>query len=333
MMRMGANPRLAQRLLMTRPTYISAIRARAFFLCVFIAAGLAPLASAQLGLVNFQFQDSEGPADATIIVPVQIVSLTGASTVFFRLEVDELELMLVDVLPGASTISAGKEVSVGVDMMNRPTILVTDFGGGTDIIQNGDLVFLVMRSASGLSIGTDITVSGSDASAATPSGDMLTTAVFGANVEIVTCTTPSRPSFLAASDGTVVDRVALGWLPVAGASEYQIYRHTANSFASAQLLATVEDTQFDDFTAMAATLSMGGCQGQPLPQLEAYFYWVVAANVCGESAPSPVDSGFRGLAVASANPRETPLHASGTPFIWLAIAAAYAVNRRRQPRA
>lgn len=316
-----------------RTDIVSTGRFAALAIGIVVVAISASSAIAQLGAVNFQFQDSEGPANATIIVPVQIVSLSGASTVFFRLEFDDQSLVLTDVFPGASTTAAGKEVSVGVDEQSRPTVLVTDFGGGTDIILNGDLVFLIFRSAAGLGVGTDVVVSGSDASAATPAGEMLTAAVFGATVGIVACTIPSRPSFLAASDGTLADRVALGWLPVAGASEYHILRNTSNNFGSAEVLATVEETQYDDLSATAATLIMGGCQGQTLPQFEAFFYWVVAANACGNSPPSPVDSGFRGLAMASARDEHGLRLASAAPFLWLASVAGFASFRRRRPSA
>lgn len=296
----------------------------AIALCALVAAP----AWAQLGEVNLQFEDSEGPADATIIVPVQIVSLVGASTVFFKVDADGASLELVDVFPGQSTVNAGKEVSVGTDMQNRPTILVTDFGGGGDIIQNGDLVFLIFRSAPGLSVGTELPVTATEASAAAPAGDMLSTVAFGATVEIVACFTPARPSFIAASDGTLADRVAIGWLPIAGASEYLVYRNSVNNFGSAELIATVETTIHDDITATAAVVAMGGCQGQTLPQFEAFYYWVVAANACGMSPPSPADTGFRGLDPV----KDAPLEAAATPLIGLALAAGYAFGRRRTGR-
>ena len=310
--------------------HIATAQRLAILLAGCLAAAFSPAAMAQLGVVNFQFQESQGPADANIIVPVQILSFAGASTVFFRIEVDEMSLELVDVLPGPSAANAGKGVSVGIDAQNRPTILVTDFGGGTDVILNGDLVFLIFRSAAGLSVGTDIAVSGSDSSAATPAGAMLTTAVIGANVEIEACTAPTRPSFLAASDGTLSDRVALGWLPVNGASEYKILRNSSNNINSAELLATVDSIQFDDDSATAAMLVMSGCQGQNLPQFEEFFYWVIAVNACGESPPSPVDSGFRGLDAGTTRLQNSPLQASGTPYIWLALVAGFAWTRRRR---
>jgi hypothetical protein len=228
------------------------------------------------------------------------------------------------VFPGASTVNAGKEISVGADMQNKPTILVTDFGGGTDIIQNGDLVFLIFRSANGLGIGTEISVTGSEPSAAAPNGDMLSTVAFGSVVEIVACFTPAQPSFIVASDGTLSDRVAIGWLPIAGASEYLVYRNSVNNFVGADLIATVETTIHNDVTATAAALAMGGCQGQALPQFEAFFYWVVASNVCGMSPPSPVDTGFRGLDPA----KDLPLQASATPLLGLILVAGYAFRRR-----
>jgi len=298
-----------------------------------VLAIAVPSAMAQLGQVNFQFQNSQGPADATIIVPVQLASFIGASTVFFRLDVDATKLDLVDVLPGVSAATANKAVSVGLDAQNRPTVLVTDFGGGMDVIPDGDLVFLVFRSASDLSIGANVPVSGADSSAATPAGSMLTTAVFGASVDIVACTTPPRPSFLAASDGTLPDRVALGWLPVPGASEYRVFRNTSNNFGTAQLIATVDIAQYDDTTAAAAMLTMGGCQGQSVAQFESFFYWVVAANACGQSQASPVDSGFRGLDTTTTRLEATPLQASGMPLIWLAMAGGYAWSRCRRSAA
>ncbi len=333
MIRTGDIPANSVSTLMNRPIpkfATSPLAAILFGLLAF--AVCAPVSMAQLGAVNFQFQNSQGPADATVIVPVEIVSLTGASTVFFRVEVDEMSLALVDVLPGFATTSSGKSVSVGLDSLNRPTILVTDLGGGNQLIPNGDLVFLIFRSDAGLSVGDDIPVSGSDSSAATPAGAMLSTAVFGANVDIVACTPPARPSFLAASDGTLADRVALGWLPVAGASEYRIYRNTTNNSNTAELLDTTEETRYDDYSATPAMLAMGGCQGQSLPQFEQFFYWVVAQNACGESTLSPVDSGFRGFAAPANRLDNMPLQAAGTPLLMLALAAGYALSRNRRSR-
>jgi hypothetical protein len=297
----------------------------------FACLAVAPGAWAQLGQVNLTFQDADGAADTTIFVTVRIDSFVGASTVFFKVDVDAGDLALTHVFPRQSATTANKEITIGQDAMGNPTILVSDFGGGNSVIPNGDLVLLVFRAAAGLTVGEDIPVSGSEASAATPAGSLLSTAVFGGTVDIEGCAQPSAVSILAASNGTLADRVALGWFPVEGATEYVVFRNTTNNFGASEVLAVVEDTQYDDLSAAAATVMMGGCQGQDMPQFQGYHYWVVVSNACGFSPPSPPVTGFRGLAMADARAANEPLHASAGPMLLFA-AAGLAWAARRYPR-
>jgi fibronectin type 3 domain-containing protein len=89
-------------------------------------------------------------------------------------------------------------------------------------------------------------------------------------------TTPSLATGLSASDDTFSDRVRLTWTAGSGATSYDIYRHTSSLFASASLLANVTATTYDDLSSAHGTV---------------YFYWVVARNSAGTSAPAGPESG------------------------------------------
>lgn len=59
------------------------------------------------------------------------------------------------------------------------------------------------------------------------------------------------------------DRISLTWSEIADASRYNLYRSTADDFATATLLATVTDAEFEDDTADPGT---------------SYYYWVESEN-------------------------------------------------------
>ena len=91
---------------------------------------------------------------------------------------------------------------------------------------------------------------------------------------------PSAPTSVAATQGTLSDRVRLTWTASPGATGYQVYRSTTNNSATATLLngTDVTGTLFDDLTAVSGTT---------------YFYWVKADNAAGTSGFSAVASGSR----------------------------------------
>jgi fibronectin type 3 domain-containing protein len=93
---------------------------------------------------------------------------------------------------------------------------------------------------------------------------------------------PNAPTAVAATDGTTCNSVSISWTPAAGATAYQVYRNTVNSFATAVPSGGSINSPYIDNTAVTGTT---------------YYYWVASVSVCGNSAPSTSDSGFAGASV------------------------------------
>lgn len=89
---------------------------------------------------------------------------------------------------------------------------------------------------------------------------------------------PSPPPSISASDGTFSDRIRVTWSAGAGATSYDLRRHTSSTFASSTAITTTDQLTFDDTTAIAGTT---------------YYYWVVAKNSSGSSSPAGPDAGSR----------------------------------------
>ena len=91
---------------------------------------------------------------------------------------------------------------------------------------------------------------------------------------------PAAPTNIAATQGTLPDRVRITWTPPAGATGFEVYRGTTNNSAAAVKITTADVTGsiFDDLTALAGT---------------SYFYWIKAKNVGGTSGFSAVALGNR----------------------------------------
>jgi alpha-tubulin suppressor-like RCC1 family protein len=80
---------------------------------------------------------------------------------------------------------------------------------------------------------------------------------------------PEMPSGLTASQGTFPCAVFLSWIPVIGANHYEVWRNTANSAATAALIAgNVSGALYSDSAAVPAI---------------SYYYWVRAVNFAGAS--------------------------------------------------
>jgi fibronectin type 3 domain-containing protein len=99
------------------------------------------------------------------------------------------------------------------------------------------------------------------------------------------CTAPGAPTGVAASDGTSCSSITVSWNASSGATSYSIWRNTVNNSGTATQIGTDSASPFDDTTA-----SLG----------QTYFYWVKAANACGESGFSATDSGSLGNLVPAA---------------------------------
>jgi hypothetical protein len=90
---------------------------------------------------------------------------------------------------------------------------------------------------------------------------------------------PPPPEEVTASDGTFFHKVSVSWEPASDAAYYQVYRNYENDFTSATKLTKCPVwNPFDDCT---------------VPADEQFYYWVVACNALGCSAPSPHSLGWR----------------------------------------
>ena len=94
-------------------------------------------------------------------------------------------------------------------------------------------------------------------------------------------TLPSAPTGVSASDGTYTAKIKIGWNAVSGATDYQVWRNTANDSTSASLLATTTATTYEDTIPETAGVKV--------------YYWVTARNNLGSGAFSQSDSGYYGI--------------------------------------
>ena len=88
----------------------------------------------------------------------------------------------------------------------------------------------------------------------------------------------ASPTNVTATDNTAWNHVAVTWTGSGGATQYRVFRHTADDFSGAVLLGSTSGAEFFDDSAN--------------PGVD-YFYWVVAANGYGSSSQSSSDAGLR----------------------------------------
>jgi len=90
---------------------------------------------------------------------------------------------------------------------------------------------------------------------------------------------PDTPTGVTASQGTYTDRIAVSWAPSTNAASYTVYRHTSDDSARATPIGTSVAPVYNDTTALVDT---------------AYYYWVQASNMVGDSGLSASAQGLRG---------------------------------------
>lgn len=95
----------------------------------------------------------------------------------------------------------------------------------------------------------------------------------------LSCSAPSVPTGLAASDGTYSDRVRVTWNQAPGASTYTLYRSQSSGSIGSAILSNSPSTSYDDTSAVAGYRS--------------YYYRVKACSNLGCSDISGYDSGWR----------------------------------------
>ncbi|GMW02722.1 MAG: hypothetical protein AMXMBFR84_38580 [Candidatus Hydrogenedentota bacterium] len=125
------------------------------------------------------------------------------------------------------------------------------------------------------------------------------------------CTISAGPGNVQASDGTFTDRIRVTWNPVAGATQYWVYRaidENQLSIDESQVVAVLTTTTYDDFDVEAGS-TQAAC-GSP-GGVKNYFYAITAVSVCGEGPASAFESGFRGTAKSLSSFAEQMLPASG----------------------
>jgi serine protease len=96
------------------------------------------------------------------------------------------------------------------------------------------------------------------------------------------------PIGVAASDGLYTNKVQVAWQAAAGATSYEVWRHTAANSAAAAKIGGTTDTAFDDVSAA----SYGNTS---------LYYWVKSRNAAGVSVFSAADVGYCALSSNAAS--------------------------------
>ncbi|HRK35170.1 MAG TPA: cohesin domain-containing protein, partial [Candidatus Hydrogenedentes bacterium] len=264
------------------------------FACLFCAAALA---GDDDDGVELKILDAGGFAGADVYVPVTMSASTRPSAVAFWIEYDHTKLTFLDAEPGLVVTLAGKDVTWGFPAPGRISFLI--FGLNDNRISSGQILLLKFEINSSALPGEEYPVQGLNESSTGPNAEPIDTDIDDGEVEVLNCFKPATPSNFTATDGIFGDRVQLTWSPVFGAQSYVVYRNTANDVSTAQVIATTILTFYSDSSAQGpSNLNSGGCSGgtNVNTSYNTYYYWVRAQNICGQSAPTSAESGYRGKA-------------------------------------
>jgi len=308
-----------------------ATRARTLiFLAIAFLVGFLPCLSEADDTVTLQIGDGFGFPGAVARVPVHLsASDRQPATIDFQFRYDTARLLFTAVEAGPVAEAAGKTVEGSPTGPDTVIVLAT---GGLSEIADGVAVRLYFKILPGVGVGEQIALEGMTAASASRDASALATSVLSGTVSVVQCVAPDTPQDVQASDGDFATHVRVHWSPAARAAVYQVYRSTLSDGRTAALLAEVEDVTFyNDYaaTGVLPNQSLGCARGKvgPIPR---YYYWVGAANGCGESALSGPDSGW---CTGSKDGPQTasnglPGRTTAPELTWAAL-ALLAVGRRR----
>ncbi|MCC6698972.1 MAG: hypothetical protein IT365_25340 [Candidatus Hydrogenedentes bacterium] len=252
------------------------------------------LGAARAADATIRIRDASGYAGGTTAVGVNFSSTEEAAGISFRVNFDAAKLKFITVTAGSAATAANKEVAYGLPESGVVSIVV--YGLNNNVIPDGriaDLYFVIKGTPSA---GTVYPLVGSEpASTEADGAEPIDTSIVDGSITVSECITPSAPSNVSASDGTMPDRVRVTWNPANGATSYRVYRSTTNSFTNAQFLGETTSTKYDDFGASPAALaSSGGCGGSSTLQFTSHYYWVVTQSPCATSTAGGPDTGYRG---------------------------------------
>jgi Cohesin domain len=278
------------------------------------------------GDVTLDIGEATGSPGGAVDVPVTIESTgTRPAALSFKIEFDATMLSYSSVSAGPAATDAGKDASalettVQGTVNRRVNIVVA--GSNQMGINDGLLLTVRFFVSTGLTQGQMVTLPGYDSVAAAPQNEVvIPSQIQNGKVTVGTCTEPSAPTGVTASDGDYADLVRISWNPVSGAAWYRVYRSATPNAIVATLVATVQAGQNygEDRGATAAALQdSGGCGSAGAASFTTYYYWVQSLNSCGESAYAGPDTGFRGVGKAAskdfAAARSLPPASSGTPI-------------------
>ena len=142
--------------------------------------------------------------------------------------------------------------------------------------------------------------------------------------EVDLCSEPPRSPFrLFASRGAATDRVNLDWQGVPIATGYRVFRAQQKNLSDAQDISGVTTELW--YTDTTATTGMGGCISGTDPIH--YYYYIVAVNDCGESAPGVVAIGY--VAESTSLAMLSPSSLGDFSVFVITLATLFLLRRRR----
>ncbi len=240
-----------------------------------------------------RIRDTSGFPASTTVVGVNFSSSPGAVAVNFRVNYDPFKMQFLGADEGPTAQDADKQVQAEVPSLGTVSVIV--YGLNNNVIDSGRLVNLSFVILGTASPGQQLSLVGTDPASTSTEAKPIPTTITDATITVTTCTAPSPPTNVVASDGQFNDHVNVSWNAANGASSYIVYRSDTNYLAGAIKVGQTLGTFYNDFGATAASLSApGGCGGSANLSFTSQYYWVVSQNPCGASVAAGPDTGYRG---------------------------------------